>query len=360
MPEWIFHPVVLAGLTLVAAFLATWAHYRFWVRRLTVPMHYARFERLKTDDGAAIELRRLPPPPNPEAPPVLLVHGLAANHRNLDAEPHRSLARVLGAAGRDVWLVTLRSGRADRSFREPPPTLTAMVRHDLPRAISRILEMTYADRIDYVGFSMGGVLLFAALGGHLDPRLLRRVVIVGSPGVIHAPYTWLPKLPRFIRRWLPSLPLRFLARFFAFAAEAVPVTPIHRWVCNPANLAPGSARRAMVNLIEDVTPAQGRDVVNWVLDGALYPVKGVRLLDRLADIRIPALFVAGAADRLAPPASVSVAYDAWGARTEAPKQMMVVGRSQGAQADYGHGDLVVGREVVDDVFVPVRDFLSQD
>ena len=43
-------------------------------------------------------------------PPVLLVHGVGANHRNNDLHPDFSLARHLAALGRDVWLLTLRSG----------------------------------------------------------------------------------------------------------------------------------------------------------------------------------------------------------------------------------------------------------
>src|SRR5687768_11595496 len=90
-----------------------WAHHAYWTRRLRVVTDYAELHRLATEDGSAIELRRLRSNAESELPPVVLVHGLATSHRNHDVDPDFSLARYLEAQGRDVWLVTLRSGRED-------------------------------------------------------------------------------------------------------------------------------------------------------------------------------------------------------------------------------------------------------
>ena len=75
---------------------------------------------IATADGSAIELRRVPVPEGVEraGPPALLVHGLALNHRNHDMLEDLSLARYMAKRGRDVWLLTLRSGRADLGWRE--------------------------------------------------------------------------------------------------------------------------------------------------------------------------------------------------------------------------------------------------
>jgi polyhydroxyalkanoate synthase subunit PhaC len=117
--------VVLLGIAVAAALLVlfTWAHLRYWVRCLTLPLEYVACEVLPTADGSRIELRRVPRATREgEAlPPVLLVHGIGANHRNNDLHPDASLARYLAALGRDVWLVTLRSGLAGLSRREAAP-----------------------------------------------------------------------------------------------------------------------------------------------------------------------------------------------------------------------------------------------
>ena len=84
-------------------------HYWFWVRRLGVELDYHERHERRAADGLPYSLLRLPPPAQlTDETPVLLVHGIATNHRNIDAEADASLARYMRARGRDVWLLTLR------------------------------------------------------------------------------------------------------------------------------------------------------------------------------------------------------------------------------------------------------------
>ena len=102
--------VAVAALVVIAA---SWLHYAYWVRRFTLEMPYELMERVKTPDGSAIEIRRLPRldgAPESDAqrpgftqPPALLVHGIALNHRNNDMTEDISLGRALARSGRDVW-----------------------------------------------------------------------------------------------------------------------------------------------------------------------------------------------------------------------------------------------------------------
>jgi pimeloyl-ACP methyl ester carboxylesterase len=236
----------------------------------------------------------------------------------------------------------------------------AMVRHDLPLAAARVLEATGASQIDYVGFSMGGMLLYAALGRTLPEEQLRRVVIIGSPAVVRTPLSRL--LPRFLARipaWMvPTARLRLLARSGAFAAEWLR-TPLHHVVFNPHNVAPGIARMSLVNVIEDVPGPLNLDFLAWAVspDGRLR-LDGVDVLERLSAVRIPALFFAGAADKLAPPDAVRVAFDAWGSDHDVDKRFVVLGCEQGCDHDYGHGDLAVGRGAKRDLFEPIGDFVG--
>jgi polyhydroxyalkanoate synthase subunit PhaC len=352
------HPLVLLGAALSVFAALAFLHYRHWVRKLGLPMEYERVDRIETPDGSAIEMRRIARPRTCDRPPVLLVHGLGANHRNLDAEPDRSLARVLAAAGRDVWLVTLRSGRSDRRLREwNKVKFGLMARYDLPLAVEHVRRETRAERLDLVGFSMGGMLLYAALGRGVPCEHIRRVAIVGSPGIVWPPLRWLRRFPLATRVFAPGLPLRFLARMFAFATDWLPKW-LGRAIYNPDNCAPGSARWAMVNLIEDVPSTQATDFTRWALHTGDVVLEGERILDALARVPCPALFIAGAADRLAPPHTVRAAFEMWGEESGAPKKLVVLSKQNGFPHDYGHGDLAIGRDVVRDVFVPVRDFLA--
>jgi polyhydroxyalkanoate synthase subunit PhaC len=356
-------PFLLALLLLVALFLvALWAHLAYWDRRLGVLLPYEIEERIATEDGTAIELRRLPPPEAATAalPPVILVHGLGANHRNNDLDDDLSLARHLRAAGRDVWLVTLRSGLSRLTRAEVRLCrFAAMVKNDLPLAIDSVLARTGSLALDYVGFSMGGMLLYAALERTVAQTKLRRVVVIGSPALLRPPWPlprWLVRVPPL---FLFTLRLRLFARAGAFASEWVR-TPFHRVIFNPDNVAPGIARAALANLVADVPGGLNMDFAVWALspDGRLM-LDGESVVDRLAEVEVPALFFAGGADRLAPPEAVRAAYTAWGARHPGvEKRFVLLSRENGAHGDYGHGDLALGRHVREDLFEPIVEFLG--
>lgn len=346
--------------------LATWAHLNFWVKRLTRPVRYDEEHHLRTPDGSTVELRRLKPPGGHEVagsmlPPVLLVHGIAMNHRNLDADERLSLARQLRNDGRDVWLLTMRCGRAKlRRGEVKRHTFAALAEHDIPLAVAEVLERTGQNCLDYVGFSMGGILLYATLGRSLAAELVRRVVIIGSPGrigrVVHG-VGWLRRLPEWCFRW--RLPLRPLSRLTAFASEWL-VTPVHTNTMQLSNCQPGYVRHAAVDAVQSVPGPLLREFLHWSYgDGVIRLTDDRDILDGLRDATQPVLLVAGTRDRLAPPKTLEVVLKAWGAnRKTTAKRLLVVGRSAGHPDDYGHADLAIGSRAPQEVHQAIREFLN--
>lgn len=338
------------------------AHLAWWKRKLTLPLPYENTERLVTADGAAIELRRIPRSEKhpPGRPPVLVVHGVASNHRNEDPHPDYSLARYLARSGRDVWVVTLRSGLGRRPLARFHVRFEDMARNDIPVAVRAVLDRTGAARLDYAGFSMGGMLLYAALGRGVDEAMVRRVVFIGSPGRIIAPLRvphWFRRIPAWI---VPTLRLRLISLASAFLSEWFS-TFLHRVILNPANMSPGMTRLAMANCIEDVPAELHADFLHWAGGDGSVMVGPLPLLDRVRTVSVPALFVAGSEDRIAPVAAVRHAFEAWG--SECPsilKRFVVLGRSHGAADDYGHGNLAMGARIADDLFVRVARFLAAE
>lgn len=346
----------------VALLAASWAHYVFWVRRFTLELPYELVETVRTPDGSAVELRRVPRAPHliEGAPPVLLVHGIALNHRNNDLTEDLSLGRALARTGRDVWLLTLRCARDDLGyFEERKISFESMAKHDLRTGIEAVLERTGAERLDYVGFSMGGMLMYAAAGRFVDADTLRRVVIIGSPASIEPPLAMLSMIARYVPHWIvPTLRLRIVSRFLAFMSEWFR-TPIHHWIYDPDNVDAGMAPYAMVNGFVNIPAPLAAEFVRWAADEGAVRFEGTPVTETLRSVETPVFFLAGAGDRLAPPAAVREAFEAWGEDAGADKSFHVVGLEHGAAADYGHGDLAIGRFAEQDVFDPVSAFLSR-
>lgn len=327
------------------------------VRRFHVEIPYALVERLKAPDGGVLELRRLPGDVDGARPPVLCVHGIAIDHRNNDMLESLSLARTLRAAGRDVWLLTLRSGIEHAPWgHRKRVRFDAMARHDVPLAVAEVQKRTGAKAIDYVGFSMGGMLLYAALGRTIDVSAIHRVVILGSPGKMVPPLRVVSTLAR-VPRWLvPGMPLRIGSRLVAFVAEHLP-TPIHALVYNRRNVAPGVTGSALMT-IRDIAQPLMADFAGFLAEGGLVRFEGQPSLAGLRHVRIPVRFFAGAGDLIAPPEAVRAAFDAWGAEEQGVDKTFTVLTRDAHGADYGHGDLAIGQNLARDVFAPALAFLD--
>jgi polyhydroxyalkanoate synthase subunit PhaC len=337
------------------------AHVAYWQRRLFVPTDYAHEQVLDTEDGCIIVLRRLPRPDGDIAgPPVLMVHGLCANHRNHDLVPDHSVARHLRACGRDVWLVTLRSGHRMRTWRSRSRVrFDHMVEHDLPLAIREVLRHTAATQVDYVGYSMGGMLMYAAIADPDVRERVRRVVIVGSPPILRVPWPLRGVMhvgARLPRALVPTVHARFFATSFAFASELA-FTPMHRLLAGErAALRRGIVPRAMVSAIADIAGPLAADFCSWQSRcGGHVTYRGTPVLAFLPAAEMPALFIAGVLDPLGRVESIRSAFDAWGAPE---KQLVVLGREHGARSDYSHGDMVMTEHAREEVFEPIARFLA--
>lgn len=351
MPEWL----TFVTLALASLVVATWAHLVFWGRFFHVPAEYAEEHTLTLGDGGVVALRRLG---EASGPPVVLLHGIAANHRNVDPFPHRSLARTLADDGRDVWLLTLRMGHR----RQPAPAdLDGMVMVDLPQALAFVRERRgeSSTPVDLVGFSLGGLVVIAALAYRfVRVDQVGRVVCIGAPALIGGPPLRLPLAPllgplRFVFRalptWaLPRVPARLLARAFASTLGYLR-TPWHRWVVNPRLLERGELPRAMVSLVEDVPAALHRQLHRIWRSGGRVALLGRDLLEAIeyAEPLPPALFVVGGADQVVGAESSRAGFEAWGANgdwREVP--------------ELGHADLMLSREAPGKVFAVVSAFLA--
>lgn len=347
-------PVAIGSILLLAlaSYVSFLASRYFFVPRFPDEIHFGT-----TRDGWRIALIRYRPEKPAAHPPVLLVHGLAANRYNLDFTDDVSLARHLCARGFDVWLVELRG----RGFSLRPRLFSGLrydwsfddyAERDLPCAADVVMRVTGAGRLHLVGFSTGALACYAWLS---DPH--RSVEVASLVSIGGAAYFGrlgrilsgrLLRSVRFLRhRWM----LRVLAPVSGYWHPS-PLQIIH----NPGNLDGAMQRRAMVNLISNFSRNELLQYSHWIQHDVF------RALDQHRDYRaelgritVPALFLAGPRDALSPPDAVKATCDAVGSRD---KQFVICSRAQGLRVNYGHFDLVIGREAPNEVYPLVGNWLA--
>ncbi len=335
--------VALAAVALLAAL-----HYAFWTWRFRVPTREDEVLRFRTGDGWTLSLGRRRPRGTALRPPVLLVHGIAMNRQAFDFGVERySVAACLARAGFDCFTLDLRG--AGRARRGPTDrwTLDTYLAEDLPAALDAIRAATGEERVLYVGHSQGAILGMALCG--LRPDRVAALVQLGGPAYF---FDALPRLRGLVRlRWLGiGRHLRFLARMVApFSGFWHPAEV--ELAINTRNMRRPVYRRLLVNALEDLQPGVLDQFAACIADDSFRSADGkVDYRALFPDCRQPALFVSAEKDGLAPPAVVEAAFRAWGG---APKRYWSCGR------DYGHTDVLLGRNAPEVVFPVIRDFLLE-
>ena len=316
-----------------------------------------------TEDGWQLPLHVLSAPKPRFHSPVLMVHGLGTNRLNLDLDVHLSLARAARDRGFNVYLLELRGSGLSR-----PPEGRAIAdfewgfgehrEMDMPAAVLKVLAHSGAQGLHGLGHSMGG-LLWCALATRRPPEL-RSVTTIGSPLLSAVKLNARERhLLNFATRFAPANALR-----------RVPIKPLlfaaGTFISVSSKLADGMLLNAD-NCDEEVMARIAREGIDDVPMKLLLeigaetrgeagddsPYRFEKDLDR---ITVPVHVVSGSVDRLAPKAAVL----ALSARIRSSDvRYREMGKASGDTADYGHGDLLVGRSAPKEVFPILLDFLEQ-
>ncbi len=374
--------VLIAGLGLMAAGISGCAS------RYAHPLPAeAVTHRAKTADGWELALVQYMPEGTPTGRPVLLCHGISANARHMDLDETHSLARWLVRQGREVWTMSLRgTGDSDRASarkgREPGYSFDTVWQNDHPAAIAYVranvvtparvkAALERGERmppqvaalaapqplIDYVGHSMGGMLIYAYLsqgGGGLNA-----VVTLGSPTRLDWGGPVEPWVAGFSKRFIPAralLPMETPALASMPLQGYLPGSPLERLLYNPENSSRDAWRRLIAIGTADMSGALWLQVVRMVESGRFESADGAIDFRRdMSKIRNPVFVVAGKVDRIATPPAVRDGYRALGGH----KEWFLAGESSGLFADYGHMDLLIGRESATEIFPRVLGFLDR-
>jgi pimeloyl-ACP methyl ester carboxylesterase len=269
------------------------------------------------DDGTRLALHCIGPA---AGPPVLLVPGTFSNHTFWLGTRGTGFGRALAERGFRVHALDHRGHGASQ---RPRPgdrwRFDDWIRRDVP-AVLRALPRP----VLLVGHSGGGAAILAALAA--DPELRPRAA---AAVILATPVPWLQKVRRLaahlIRRGAPLLG--------RFPARALGLGP------------------------DDELPHVMAQWMTWNLTGTWRGDDGTDYVARLAELRLPLFFLAGAGDRVyAPPAAVRALHDL--ATGAADRTFIECGIDTGFGRDYGHAGIIVDREARDDVWLLVGDWLA--
>lgn len=105
--------------------------------------------------------------------PVVLLHGSFSNRRFWYSPKGIGLGPYLARAGFDVWIAEMRGhGLSPRNENYRDNHVAQYVRYDLPAIADFIIEQT-GQAVHWIGHSLGGVILAAALGAVISTSRVR-------------------------------------------------------------------------------------------------------------------------------------------------------------------------------------------
>lgn len=329
-----------------------------------------------TDDGWKLGVRRVSSRiPNSGKLPVVLCHGMGLNGTFWTITDNH-LPSQLAARGYDVFIVDMRGsgashrvglpGRINRVLRQTPIreiggrnwTVDDEAQHDVPAILRYVEAETGSRRVNWVGHSLGGMLMFPFL--ELNPEAARVANFVDMGGVAmvekNADTAQMRAANRMLRTLSLGLSTGRLGRPMMYS-RAPFMEKIDRFYFTAANVDPRTVSRFYGYTLEDPGAGALKQFDPYLAHGHLVSADGgVDYAAGLDRVTTPVLMVAGEADIMADMPSSMRTFNALGS---SDKTLMRFGVVDGQVADYGHCDLVWSRHAPREVFPPLIDWLDQ-
>jgi pimeloyl-ACP methyl ester carboxylesterase len=328
-----------------------------------------------TQDGWMLGIRRIHPDrPDPAKLPVVLCHGLGLNGTFWTITDDH-LPGQLAARGYEVFVVDMRgSGASHRvglpgkvnQFLQQTPIRAVGGRawnvddeskYDVPAILEYVRKETGSDRVNWIGHSLGGMLMFPFL--ELSPESHRVANFVDMGGVaiiVDTPDVRdMRRADKMLRVLSLGLSTGRLGRPMMYGRLPA-MEKIDRFYYSAANVDRRTVSRFYGFTLEDPGAGALKQLDPYLKHGRM--LSADRTIDYSAGldrITTPTLMVAGEGDIMADIPSTLLTFNALGSPD---KTLMRFGRLDGHLADYGHCDLVWSRNAPKEVFPPLIDWLD--
>ncbi|MBK8393923.1 MAG: alpha/beta fold hydrolase [Leptospiraceae bacterium] len=319
----------------------------------------------KTSDNWDLTLENLKPRKETISKkyPVIICHGLVGNRNYFKINEKKSIAYRLMAEGYDVWLLDLR-GRADAGTpslffgdKKYDFSFDDYAKKDVDAAITFVLEKTGAEKVNWIGHSMGGMVVYTKIGTFNETRIAN-LVTVGSPFSFYSPTKYLQwlNMGSSLLDILPVFPSASLARLQSDYKIPIPKKPFLRLFYYSENTESDVEHKLKSLSTNNESPNVLKQFANGVKTGEIQSLdRNISYTPNLKNITIPVFLIAGRRDHLGTPSIVRQVYDNIGS---SDKTILVAGRSEGFKEDYGHVDLVMGTFANKDINNPIIKWLN--
>lgn len=317
--------------------------------------HEQRRERYKvlTEDGVELAVERLRPDgERPRSTPVMLLHGLGSNHVGFDFV-ERSFAEALAKEGYDVWMPDLR-GHGESLAGGYDWSLEDYLEQDLPALIDGILGRTGAEKLIWIGHSMGGILLMAYGILHPDAPIERGVAVASALDYSHGESVFggLLKYRALLEKG-PPVPFGVFAHLIspALGRGWEGVEGMNVW---SSNMEPQLIRALYARCFHTIPISLLQSLATAFEPGGLALRSGFCFADHVEKLSFPLLLVAGSKDAQVSVEAVHHTKELFGDGAE----LVVHGLDYGDGDEYGHWDLFLGKRAEDEVWPGILEWLE--
>jgi len=329
---------------------------------------------IRTRDGWLLGVRHYRPAnPAPSKLPVVLCHGLGLNATFWTITDNH-LPQQLNEAGYDVFVYDCRGSgdstpenyrrlnkflrntiipeRGERSW-----TTDDQAFYDIPAVLDHVRQVTGKDQVNWVGHSLGGMLMFTFLELHPDRHRIANFVGMGSTAVVMPTRDSeeMSRANRGLRTILSIVSTSRIARPMRFGRPPG-LAYIDRFYYTRDNVDSLTVDRFYGYTLEDPGQAALFQLQPYLTEGRFESADGTVDYSAHLDLLVtPTLFIAGEGDVMADIPSKTWTFD----RIAAPDKTMIrFGKKYGHELDYGHCDLVWARSAPQEIFPEVIRWLD--
>lgn len=317
---------------------------------------------VETTDGWKLAVYAYLPKPTTRRHPVLLVHGLGSTHCTWDLEPWGpSLADHLRKQGWMVFTVDLRGRMGSdgphtgRGFRW---SVDDFLQRDLPAVIGRVRAWSGADRVHWIGHSMGGALGYAYQIQHGADSIRSLLVLASSLDYTKGATGYnLLLWTKPLLRVLPFVPIGIFSALFAPFLHLN--TYASRFVWYPGNMDARRIWAVSTSVLRNAGAAKLLQLAGLIQKGGMRSRDGkINFTESIGRVRSPLLAMVGDQDLQCSVGAVRWSVEQAGSEV---KRAEVFGPAFGHRTSYGHYDLVCGTNAPAEVWPRISDWVeSQD